>query len=64
MFVYARAFIYRGCRNCVGNVNLIMPHGITVFGGTLLIASEGNDECEVMKWQLVTWVQVRRPTKL
>ena len=26
-----------------------MPRGITYFGGTLLIASEGNDECEVMK---------------
>lgn len=43
MFVYARAFIYRVCRNCVGIVNLIMPRGITVFDGKLLIASEGND---------------------
>lgn len=46
---YARAFSYAWVQKCVGIMNLIVPCGITGFGGKLLIASEGNDEFEVMK---------------
>lgn len=35
---YARAFNYVQVQKCVGIMNLIMPRGITDFGGTLLIA--------------------------
>ena len=43
---YARALNYVQVQKCVGIVNLIMPRGITVFGGTLLISSKGSDGTE------------------